>query len=125
MNKFLTHSMSLRSIFKHNHNGNLVPKPLFRPKPLKIPPLIPTTLDGKKAADLIWFGHHPTSTCSRRGHVSSFLQRVINLGSCSNTNFRRFGTTGSEVIICPESQLKSSSMLLQRLMLITSKFGRV
>ena len=35
VNKLLTHSLGLRSIFKHNHNGYLVPKALFRPKPLK------------------------------------------------------------------------------------------
>ena len=36
-NELLTHS-----IFKHNEKGH------------------PTTEDGKKAANLFWFGHHPT-----------------------------------------------------------------
>ena len=47
-NELLTHS-----ILKHNQKGHFGPKPLFDRSH-------PTTEDGKKAANLFWFGHHPT-----------------------------------------------------------------
>ena len=47
-NELLTHS-----ILKHNQKGHFGPKPLFDRSH-------PTTKDGKKAANLFWFGHHPT-----------------------------------------------------------------
>ena len=66
-----------------------------------------------------------TSTCSRHGHVSLCLKRVLNSGRFSNCNILSFGTIGSGDMFCPDSLLKSFSKFKQSVTLITSRFGGV
>ena len=69
--------------------------------------------------------HPHTTTCSRHGHVSLCLQRVLNSWRFPNCNILSFGTTGSADMFCPDSLLKSFSKFSQSVTLITSRFGKV
>ena len=67
-NELLTHST-----FKHNQKGHFGPKPLFDWSH-------PTTEDRKKAANLIWFGHHPTPKHPTKVNILLFLLWYLHFG---------------------------------------------